>query len=81
MRAKIYDWKSFDEEGTIDVECDVEMCVAISCWMEAEIRSAVDKGDYDKAQRCIEQFQVMNEKIEEYEARENAKCESTENAG
>ena len=81
MRAKVYSWKSFDEEGTIDVECDVEMCLSILGWLDDEIRCAVDERDYDKAQRCIEQFQAMSDKIEEYRARENAKCEPTENAG
>ena len=78
MRALIYDWKSFDEEGTIDVTCDIEMCMTILNLFESEIDSAVSEKDYDKAYQLIRDFRRLSEKIEEYT---NAKCESTENAG
>ena len=78
MRAKIYDWKNFDDEGAIDIECDVEMCMAILNLLESEIDSTVSCREYDKAECLIRDFQRLTEKTEEYT---NAKCESTENAG
>ena len=65
MRAKIYSFTNFNDDGLIDVYVDKSMLKVICDCLEEEIANMCDPETYNQMIQLIRDYQTITEKMDE----------------
>ena len=65
MRAKIYSFTNFNDDGLIDVYVDKSMLKVICDCLEEEIANMCDPETYNQMIQLIRDYQTIAEKMDE----------------